>query len=426
MRKTVAIVFAGGCVQEMSVLTFRRPKSAVVFGGAYRMIDFVLTNLSNTRDIQKVGILTQYRPSSLVDHIGSGLAWDFVGACRGIHILPPYIGHGKSDWYRGTADALYQNLDFLDIYKPEDVLIVSGDHAYSMDYESLLRFHIEHDADVTMAFTPVTKNPSRFGIAELNAQGKIMSYMEKPEYPRTNFASMTVYVFKREVLVEELKAHAAKSDTPKSFHIYDDILPGMIERRKAFGWVHHGSWEYSRTLDEYYNAHQDMLGCSPRINIRDWNIRTNDMARRVAPPAPVLLCPGSTVVNSMISGGCKIEGHVEQSILSPDVIVKKGAVVKNSILWEGTVVETGAICDKVICDKRTIIGKNAHIGQGDDLKVNDEQPQSLTQGMTVIGMDACIPDNLVIGRNCIIYPRATGNEIGAANIPSGTTIKTDV
>jgi glucose-1-phosphate adenylyltransferase len=426
MRKTVAIVFAGGCVDEMSVLTFRRPKSAVVFGGAYRMIDFALTNLSNTQAIRNVGILTQYRPSSLVDHIGSGLAWDYVGACRGIHILPPYIGHGKSEWYRGTADALYQNLDFLDIHKPDDILIISGDHAYTMDYEPLLRFHIEHDADVTMAFTPVKDNPSRFGIAEINSQGKIVSYMEKPEHPRTNFASMTVYVFKREVLVEELRAHASVSDKPKSFQIYDDILPGLIERRRAFGWIHHGTWEYARTLDEYYKAHQEMLGCSPRINITEWNVRTNDLARRVAPPAPVLHCPGATIVDSMICGGCKIEGHVERSILSPDVIVKKGAVVRNSILWEGVVVEEGAVCDMVISDKRTIIGKNTHVGHGNDMTPNNEQPASLTAGMTVLGMDVRIPEGLILGRNCIVYPRAGEKELGNTMISSGSTIQAEM
>lgn len=426
MRKTVAIVFAGGCVEEMSVLTFRRPKSAVVFGGAYRMIDFALTNLSNTPVIQNVGVLTQYRPSSLVDHIGSGLAWDFVGACRGIHILPPYIGHIKSEWYRGTADALYQNLDFLDIYKPDDVLIISGDHAYIMDYEPLLHFHIERDADVTMGFTKVSLNPSRFGIAELNIQGRIMSYMEKPEHPRTNFASMTVYVFKRDVLVQELKAHAAIVDKPKSFHIYDDILPSMIERRKAFGWIHHGPWEYSRTLDEYYRVHMNMLGGSPGIKITDWNIRTNDMARRLAPPAPARHYPGSTVVDSIVCGGCKIEGYVEKSILSPDVHVKKGATVKNSILWEGVVVEQGAVCEQVISDKRSVIGKYAHIGDGDDTPPNNEQPGSLTCGVTVLGMDVHVPDNAVIGKNCIIYPGATEKELGTKTISSGTTVQTDI
>jgi len=426
MRKTVAIVFAGGCVEEMSVLTFRRPKSAVIFGGAYRMIDFALTNLSNTPLIQNVGVLTQYRPLSLVDHIGSGLAWDFIGTSRGIHILPPYIGHGKSEWYRGTADALYQNIDFLDIYKPDDVLIVSGDHAYTMNYEALLHFHIEHNADVTMGFTPVDHDPSRFGIGEINSERRIMSYVEKPRHPRTNFASMTVYVFKRDILIEELRAHAATCNKPKSFHIYDDILPNLIKRRKAFGWIHHGIWEYARTLDTYYQAHMDMLGNDPRIKIGEWRLRTNTLAQRTAPPAPAQYYLDSKVVDSIICGGCKIEGHVERSILSPDVHVKKGAVVKNSILWGNVVVEENAICDKVISDKRTIIGKNAKIGYGKNLPPNNEQPESLTCGATVLGMDVIIPENIQIGRNCIIYPGATEKEIGGKSIPSGMTVKTNI
>jgi glucose-1-phosphate adenylyltransferase len=284
MRKTIAIMFAGGRAEEMSVLTHWRPKSAVVFGGAYRMIDFALTNLARTKGIDYVGILSQYRPSSLIDHVGIGLAWDFVGNERGVRFLPPHLGPDHTEWYRGTADALYQNLDFLSLHRPDDVLIVSGDHAYSMDYTALLRFHVEKDADVTLAFTPVEKDPSRFGVAELNAERRIMSYVEKPKHPRSNLASMTVYVFKREVLVEELKRHAALGpEQRKSFHIYDEILPHLIQNRRAFGWVHHGTWEYARTLDAYFQAHQDLLGATPRLDLCAWNVRTNPMARRAAP-----------------------------------------------------------------------------------------------------------------------------------------------
>ncbi len=423
MRKTIAIVFAGGRAEEMSVLTFWRPKSAVIFGGQYRMIDFALSNLANTDGIQNVGILSQYRPSSLIDHIGIGLPWDFVGNERGVRFLPPHIGPDHADWYRGTADALYQNIDFLELHRPDDVLIVSGDHAYNMDYTPLLRFHMERDADVTLAFTPVEVNPSRFGIAELNAEGRIMSYMEKPKHPRTNLASMTVYVFRRSVLVDELRRHAASGpEERKTFQIYDEILPRMMAHRRAFGWVHYGPWEYARTLDAYFEAHQNLLGPSPRLDMMGWKVRTNPMARRAAPPPPTRCFPGGEVVDSIISGGCEIRGRVERSILSPDVQVAKGAIVRDSILWEKVVVEEGAVLDKVICDKRCIIGKGARVGTGDDLPANDEHPGSLTCGVTVLGMDVHVPAGSQIGRNCIIYPKAGADQLGSP-VPSGHTVR---
>ncbi len=425
MRKTVAIVFAGGRAEEMSVLTFWRPKSAVIFGGAYRMIDFALTNLANTPGIDNVGILSQYRPSSLIDHVGIGLAWDFVGNLRGLRFLPPHLGPDHSEWYRGTADALYQNLDFLELHRPDDVLIVSGDHAYRMDYTALLRFHVERDADVTLAFTPVEKNPSRFGIAELNAEGRIMSYMEKPKHPRTNLASMTVYVFRREVLVDELRRHAAGAaggEQPKTFQIYDEILPRMMGNSRAFGWVHYGPWEYARTLDSYFQAHQDLLGPAPKIDLLRWDIRTNTMARRSAPPSPTRYFPGAEVIDSLVCGGAQVEGRIERSIISPDARIQKGAIVRNSVLWDGVVVEEGAILDHVICDKRCIIGKGARVGVGDGGPPNSEQPQSLTSGVSVLGMDVHVPAGAQIGRNCIVYPKVNADALSSGAVPSGSTI----
>ena len=422
MRKTVAMVFAGGRAEEMSVLTMRRPKAAVIFGGAYRMIDFALTNLANTKAIENVGILTQYRPSSLVDHVGIGLAWDFVGTRRGVRFLPPYLGPDHSEWYRGTADALYQNIDFLDLHQPDDVLIVSGDHAYNMDYTALLRFHEEHAAEVTLAFTPMEQDPSRFGIAELDSERRIVSYTEKPEHPRTNLASMTVYVFKRDVLVEELRRHAADRDKPRSFQIYDEILPRMMARRRTFGWVHYGPWEYARTLDAYYAAHQDLLGNKPRLDLLSWSVRTNTMTRRAAPPTPTRLFPGATVANSIVSGGCRIEGRVEGSVLSPDVTIGRGALVRDSILWDKVEVQDGAVLDRVICDKRCIIGARAHVGVGESSPPNDEQPKSLTCGATVLGMDVHVPQGGEIGRNCVIYPRAAEAQL-TGRISSGATVR---
>jgi glucose-1-phosphate adenylyltransferase len=293
-----------------------------------------------------------------------------------------------------------------------------------MDYTPLLRFHMERDADVTLAFTPIEVDPSRFGIAELNAEGRIMSYMEKPQHPRTNLASMTVYVFRREVLVEELRRHAhASTEERKTYQIYDEILPHMMAHRRAYGWIHYGQWEYARTLDAYHAAHLEMVGARPRIDLNAWNIRTSTMMRRSCPPAPTRYLAGASVVDSLIGGGGSIEGTVERSVLSSDIRVGKGAVVRNSVLWDGVVVEEGAVVDGIICDKRCVIGKGARLGVDvGSLSVNDEIPHSLQSGVSVLGMDVRVPAGGTIGKNCVIYPKLE-SEFLTEPVSSGRTVR---
>ncbi len=423
MRKTIALIFAGGRVDELSVLTFHRPKSAVVFGGSYRFIDFALTNLANCEAIETVGIMSQYKPSSLIDHVGIGLPWDFVGTHRAVRFLPPYTGPEQAHWYRGTADALFQNLDFLQLHRPSDVLIVSGDHAYTMDYMPLLRFHIERGSDLTMAFTPMEVDPSRFGIAELDAEGRIMAYAEKPKNPRSNLASMTVFAIKASVLVDELKRASEAAEGKQGFYIYDEIIPRLVARRRAHGWVHYGPWEYVRTIDAYHQVHQDMLGESPKLDLGAWNVRTNNMSRRAAAPTPSRHLPGAQVSDSIISAGCAIAGRVERSVLSPDVRIGKGAVVRNSILWDGVTVEEGALLDGVIADKRTIIGKGARVGIGEECPPNEELSRSLTCGVTLLGSDVNIPAGTQVGRNCILYPHVGADQLDSGPVASGRTVR---
>jgi glucose-1-phosphate adenylyltransferase len=422
MRKTVAMIFAGGRVEELSVLTFHRPKAAIVFGGSYRMIDFALTNLANCEAIETVGILSQYKPSSLIDHVGIGLPWDFVGTHRAVRFLPPYTGPENAHWYRGTADALYQNLDFLELHRPDDVLIVSGDHAYTMDYMPLLRYHVERGAELTMAFTPVDLNPSRFGIAELDAEGRVMAYAEKPEKPRSNLASMTVHAFRCKVLMDELRRAADGAQGKQGFYMYDELIPRIVARRKAYGWTHYGAWEYARTIDSYFQVHQDMLGDCPKLDLPSWNVRTNTMSPRAAPPTPARHSPTANVSDSIISNGCFIEGTVEHSVLSPHVRVGKGAIVRNSILWDGTVVEEGAIVDRVIADKRTVIEKGARVGWG-EAAASDELSHSLTCGATVLGADVRIPAGAQVGRHCILFPSVGPDQLSAGPVPSGKTVR---
>jgi glucose-1-phosphate adenylyltransferase len=415
MEKIIAMIFAGGRVEELSALTERRTKAAVIFGGVYRTIDFALTNIAKA-GIGRVGILAQYRPSSLVNHVGIGLAWDLVGTDRAVRFLSPYMGPDRGEWYRGPADALYQNLDFIQKNKPEDVLIVSGDHVSTMDYNSFLHFHKERAADVSMAFKPINEQTSRFGIGELNSAGQIINFTEKPEFPRTNLASIGVYLFKRKVLEDELLKAVTGKDNAGTFHIHE-VIRRLIPRRSAYGWTFSGEWYYTRTLDEYYAFHQDLLGQSPKINLAAWKIRTNTEQRF---PVPSRCLPGSIVENSLLSEGCDIAGTVRNSVLSPGVKIEKGAVVTNSVLWNDVVVREGASLDKVLSDKRVVFGQQSVVGTGKP-SVSEEAPQSLTCGVSVIGMDVRIPAKSKIGRNCIIHPEI-GEDAFKKAIASGKSI----
>jgi glucose-1-phosphate adenylyltransferase len=419
MKKIIAMVFAGGRVEELSVLTERRAKAAVLLGGAYRTIDFALTNLADS-GIGRVGILAQYRPSSLMDHVGSGVAWDLVGTDRQLRFLPPYLGPETGDWYRGPADALFQNLDFIERNPAEHVLVVSGDHAYRMSYEPLIAFHQERHADLTMAFTPRPDDASRFGIGELNAVGQIVNFTEKPQYPRTHLASMSVYLFRREVLIEELLRTVAGESEPSSFQIHE-VLRRMIPRHRAYGWVHHGPWHYTRTLDEYYQFHRDLLGPKPAIDLEDWQIRSNFLELRTAPPSPTRYLPQAQVDDCLIPAGCVVGGTVRRSVLSPGVRIEPGAAVIDSVLWNDVVVEAGAHLDGVICDKRVRIGAGARVGEGPAMP-SEEMPESLTCGATLIGMDLRIPPQARIGRGCIIHPGVSPEQLGPP-LPSGRSLR---
>lgn len=418
VSKVIGMVFAGGRVEDYSILTERRPKSAVVIGGIYRTLDFALTNLVNT-NVGQIGILVQYRPSSLIDHVGTGLAWDLLGPGRGVRFLPPSLGPKSGAIYRGPGDALYQNIDFIERNAPTDVLAVSADHVYSMDYGTLLSFHHERGADLTMAFTPIDNCAGRFGIGELNAEGQILNFTEKPEHPRTNLASMSVYVFRREVLVDELTRSQSGENGTATFQIHE-VLRRMIARRRAYGYVFHGAWAYTRTLDEYYALHKSMLGPQPAVDLAAWHVRTNVTERTASPHPPPRFLVGAQVEDSIISPGCVIAGTVVGSVLSPGVRVAPGAVVRDSVVWDDVVVEEGASLKTVISDKRVRFGRGAVVGEG-QLAPSDEVPQSLTCGASVFGMDVRVPGEARIGKNVIVHPGARSEDL--AMIASGRSVQ---
>jgi glucose-1-phosphate adenylyltransferase len=414
--KTLAMILAGGRVDDLGVLTFHRPKSAIPFGGFTRIIDFSLSNLMNS-GLERVAILSQYRSYSLINHIGIGSAWDMIGRYRGISVLPPYIGYGHSQWYRGSSDAIYQNLDFVQYIDPEQLLILSGDHIYQMDYREMISYHREKDADLTMACLKVPMNDAhRFGVADIDDEdgergGKVLRYSEKPENPESNWASMTVFCFKPEVLYEVLEANI-KEDA--SYEFGRDIIPRMMrEKRRVFGYKFKGYWGYTGTIEEFWQANMDLLGGDPPIKFADWNIRTNMEHRNIRDCQPVKIGNSAQISDSLIYNGCIIEGEVERSILFPGTYVAKGAKVKDSVLLFKNDVGKGAKLNKIISDVNTIFGSGVRIGEAG-------RPDSI--GTTVIGWNNFISPNTIIGSGCTVYPSVSSEKI-PKKVESGEVVR---
>ncbi|MDK9709295.1 MAG: sugar phosphate nucleotidyltransferase [Desulforhopalus sp.] len=402
---TLAMILAGGRVDELNVLTYYRPKSAVPFGGLGRVIDFSLSNLMNS-GIEQVAILSQYRSYSLINHIGNGAAWDMIGRYRQISILPPFLGTEAADWYRGPADAIFKNLDYVHYHDPEEILILSGDHIYKMDYQDMIDYHIAKDADLTIAFTKVPfKGADRFGIATLNDEdgdrgGRVVNYWEKPENPESDWASMTVLCFKPEVLYQALE----KNQEGDSYHFGRDIIPVLLKQNcRVYGYKFCGYWGYTRTINEYWQSNMDLLGKEPRIDMEKWVFRTNLDHRSIRDFEPAYIGDNAVVQNSLVYNGCKVEGKVRNSILFPGVQVGKGAVVENSVLFFSNQIKENCRLNKVVADVNSVFGKNVVIGP----EVCDESTE-----VTVIGWKNEVPDNTVIGEGATIYP-----DLGQTNWP---------
>ncbi|MDU9050702.1 MAG: sugar phosphate nucleotidyltransferase [Candidatus Electrothrix sp. Rat3] len=397
MPSTLAMILAGGRVDELGVLTHYRPKSAVPFGGFARVIDFPLTNLMRS-GIERIAILSQYRSYSLVNHIGTGAAWDMIGRHRGISILPPFKDYENPHWYRGSADAVHQNLDFVRYHKPSEILILSGDHIYEMDYRDMIHFHNEHDADVTAAFIRVKKEDAslRFGVAEIGDEysegGSLLSYEEKPADPKGEWASLTVLCFKPEVLYKVLR----KNQAAASYEFGRDILPMMVqEGMKVLGYKFRGYWGYTRTVNEYWQTSMDLLGSNPLIDLEKWGIRTNLEHRDIRDCQPLKVGSQGVLDNSLAYNGCIIDGTVKNSILFPGVRVEKGAVVENSVLFFNTLVKEGGQLRQVVSDVNTTFGANAQVGIS---------PTGVSDRVTVIGWNNHVPDKMTIGCGCSVAP----------------------
>ena len=381
-KKCVAMLLAGGQGSRLYDLTSVIAKPAVSFGGKYRIIDFPLSNCVNS-GIDTVGVLTQYQPLKLNEYIGNGQPWDLDRAFGGVHILSPYQGKHSSDWYKGTANAIYQNLHFIKQFDPDFVLILSGDHIYKMNYSMMINYHILKNADCTIAAINVPlAEASRFGILNIKEDGTIYEFEEKPKNPKSTLASMGIYVFSAEKLYKYLEEDNADASSSNDFG--KDVLPKMLscgERMLAYEFS--GYWKDVGTIDSLYEANMDLLGDKPNFDVADasWKIQSRSP---LAPPQ--YIGDGAKTVNSIIMSGCEIFGTVENSVLASGVIVKKGAVVKNSILMADTVIGENSAVDYSIIDEMTVVGKNCKIGS----------EKEVAKEITVVARNLTVKDGSVV------------------------------
>jgi glucose-1-phosphate adenylyltransferase len=410
----LTLILAGGEGERLSILSQVRAKPGVPFGGKYRIIDFALSNAVNS-GLTDVGILTQYAPRSLIDHIGVGRPWDLDRSRGGVALLQPFIGRGRArDWYRGTADAVLQNLDFIADRDPELVLILAGDHVYKMDYRPFLEMHRVKGADVTCAVRTVPiEEAHRFGILDVDGDGRVTAFIEKPPNPPSNLVSMGVYVFSWPLLRDLLGSERVDFGR--------DILPAMVDDGSGvYAYEFAGYWQDVGTVESYWQTNLDLLSDDPGVELNDlgWLIYTRSEER---PPARI--GPQGSVSRSMISHGCVIDGTVEHSVLSPGVRVAAGAVVRDSIVMFDAVIESDATLDRAILDKECHIGAGARVGAGDDLRPNRDEPERLYAGITLVGKRARVPRGVEIGRNCRIDPGTTERDFQRRRrIRSGETV----
>lgn len=414
----LALLLAGGVGSRLNILVQTRAKPAVRFAGIYRIIDFTLSNVMNS-GLTRVGVMTQYKPLSLMRHLGTGEAWDFTGRSRGVEVLPPRTGSRDSDWYKGTADAVRQNIDFIEAHPSKEILVLSGDHIYQMDYDAMIHYHRHKNADVTVAMMVVPKEQiHQFGAGITDGNGRIIEWEEKPPVPRTNLASMGIYVFNTEYLLHMLAEDREEVD----FGMH--LLPRSISRDNVFAYPFYGYWRDVGTVQAYWEANMDVLKADSGLTPQSWGVRPNPYAESYSSDrCPARFCSGSGVCCSMISAGCVIEGEVINSVLSPGVRVARGALVRDSIIGDDCVIGAGARVDLAILDKKVVLGEKSLVGHGDDKdEVNREFPKHLYTGISLVGKGAEVPSSAVIGRNCIVHPWTKAGNFGIGELASGGTI----
>lgn len=414
-KEMIAMLLAGGQGSRLGVLTAKVAKPAVAFGGKYRIIDFPLSNCINS-GIDTVGVLTQYQPLRLNTHIGIGIPWDLDRNIGGVTILPPYEKSTNSEWYTGTANAIYQNLEYMESYNPDYVLILSGDHIYKMDYEVMLDFHKEHNADVTIAAMPVPmEEASRFGIVVSDDESRIQKFEEKPAKPSSNLASMGIYIFSWPVLKDALIKLSGQPGCDFGKH----IIPYCHSNgKRLFAYEYNGYWKDVGTLGSYWEANMELIDIIPEFNLYEefWRIYTKS---DIIPPQYIAL--EAVIERSIIGDGTEIYGEVHNSVIGSGVTIGRGTVIRDSIIMKGTVIQENCVVDKVILAENVTVGSNVVMGIGADVP-NKVKPDIYAFGLVTVGENTVIPADVQIGKNTAISGVTVKEDYPNGMLESGETL----
>lgn len=416
-KEIIAMLLAGGQGSRLGILTKTLAKPGVLYGGKYRIIDFSLSNCINSY-IDTVGVLTQYQPLKLNSHIGIGKPWDMDRINGGVTILSPYLKAEIGEWYKGTANAVYQNIDYVDKLSPRYVIILSGDHIYKMDYSLMLDFHKKNNADATISVIDVPyEEASRYGIMNTYEDGKIYEFEEKPAEPRSTLASMGVYIFNWEVLRDYL---IRDNDIHHSDHDFGkNVIPMMLnEGRRMWAYRFDGYWKDVGTVQAFWESNMDLIKRVPELNLFDpsWKIYTPNPVK----PAHYI-APSGSVKRSIVAEGCTIYGSVTNSIIFPGVNIGEGSIVEDSIIMSNSKIGTGCYIGKSIVSEKAVIGNNVKIGIGEALP-NESKPGIYNSGITVVGETASIPDGAEIGKNVVIDVGVTPDDFCSLHVLSGKSI----
>jgi glucose-1-phosphate adenylyltransferase len=411
MRNTLGLILAGGKGERLGELSKRRAKPAVPFGGRYRLIDFTLSNCVNS-GLFNVAVLTQYRPRSLMRHIGIGRPWDLDRSWGGVELLQPHLGRADSDWYKGTADACYQNRHYVASRSCEYILVLAGDHVYAMDYNHLRGVLDTKKADVVVATLRVPRDDAtRFGTLELAAHGRVVGFEEKPPVPKSDMASMGIYLFRRKTFFEAMEL-VPSGMTDFGRH----LIPSLLHERRVYCYIYEDYWRDVGTVDAYFDANMDLIADLPDFNLYDpaWPVRT--VARDFA---PARYYAGASAARSLVAEGCKIRGAVRNSVIFPGVMVGPGTVVDSSIILDGCVIGADCRLERVIIDKETAVGPGSILGHGDDYTPNRHYPESLTSGLVVVGRESQLPAGLRLARNACVEVGAKPSDFETLDVGAG-------
>ena len=414
-KEMIAMLLAGGQGSRLGVLTSKVAKPAVAFGGKYKIIDFPLSNCINS-GVDTVGVLTQYQPLRLNAHIGIGIPWDLDRNIGGVTVLPPYERSEHTDWYTGTANAIYQNIDYMQSYNPEYVVILSGDHIYKMDYEVMLDYHKANNADITIAVMPVPiEEASRVGVVIADENHRITEFQEKPPVPKSNLASMGIYIFSWDVLKEALLALKNQPNCDFGKH----VIPYCFDKeQRIFAYEYSSYWKDVGTLQSYWEANMELIDIVPEFNLYEefWKIYTKSSSL-----PPQYVAKEASVERCIIGNGCEIHGNVSNSVISANVVIEEGAIVRDSIIMDNTVIKKGTVVDKAIIAENVVIGEKCTIGTGEYAE-SKLDTRVYASDLVVIGENSTVPSNVTVGRNVAISGKTVISDYPDGKLESGDYI----